>query len=121
MNTAPAAVFTMCVPGDVCLHSPGAPGFGQFDSYREKSIAFRDAILEFVSYALKIHSRAKCDAKKLYGGIAVAIFCEKGAVFRVYGRQRAARQDALDFPNCRMRGWPCLEGWLNQEVLDKRC
>jgi UDP-N-acetylmuramoylalanine--D-glutamate ligase len=47
MDDAVAAVFQLCTPGDVCLHSPGAPSFGQFLNYKERSRAFRDAILSY--------------------------------------------------------------------------
>ena len=49
MDAAVAAVFKYCASGDVCLHSPGAPSFGQFDNYRERSRAFREAISGFIS------------------------------------------------------------------------
>ena len=44
MEEAVSAVLRLCAPGDVCLHSPGAPSFGQFHNYKERSNAFRDAI-----------------------------------------------------------------------------
>lgn len=44
MKEAVSVVLGLCEPGDVCLHSPGAPSFGQFHDYKEKSKAFRDAI-----------------------------------------------------------------------------
>lgn len=44
MEKAVSAVLRLCAPGEVCLHSPGAPSFGQFHNYKERSKAFRDAI-----------------------------------------------------------------------------
>ncbi len=44
MEDAVLAVYNICSPGDVCLHSPGAPSFDNFKNYQEKSQAYRDAI-----------------------------------------------------------------------------
>ena len=44
MEEAVRAVTRQCSPGDVCLHSPGAPSFGLYIDYKDRSKAFRDAI-----------------------------------------------------------------------------
>ena len=49
MEQAVSAVLRLCSPGDVCLHSPGAPSFGQFHNYKDRSKAFRKAISSFAT------------------------------------------------------------------------